>query len=368
MLRFAPRRFLSALFIWVAVIPAAAQDTAPGVRFSGEAYTDAAVTVSDNETFYGGLTSLRLDLTAGDRQTFKVEGSGIVRLLYGNQTQTVSDGTGGSVTLFDLKKLYLSVYADWFDLSAGRMIVNYGRGTIFSPVDLFAGVDTADLALGRTGTDAARLLIPLGMVSGLDLVATLPYGAGEMTGGLRGYTSLAGWEFGLSLFRDGSPVRTGDEGTAGLLVCSLDFQGDLLLGLCGEGVVRIPWDDGGLSGSGVTASFMAGLDWSAGGEWFFDLEYLANLGEGSATGTFRGDHNLYGSVAFKPDLLTSISLQVIVRIDGPAWQGMFTVARSIADQATLLGYMTYTYGDLLDLTAGEIPAALTGGVRVSVYF
>lgn len=364
------------------VVSAAAQSGSGGVRLTGEGWSDAAATLADSELLFGGYTALRLDVNAGDRQTAKVEGSVIFRLLYGLPADTLRDqaedllgdplagyltGTEGALFHAEVKKLYLSVYAERFDLSVGRMILNYGRGTVFSPVDLFAGIDLTDLSFGRTGTDAARLQIPLGAVSGLEAAVTLPYGIQELTGGIRGFGNLAGWDFGLSLFRDGSSLRGGGEGS-GVLVCGLDFKGDLVLGFSGEAVVRFPWDGEGLSAEGVTASLMAGVDYSVGGKWIFDLEYLANLGEGSRTGTFRGDHTLFGSVTFQPDLLTSLVLYGIVRLEDPSWQVMFTATRSVAARVNLTGYLSWSGGDMTGSLPADPPQTGTAGIRVSVLF
>ena len=50
-------------------------------------------------------------------------------------------------------------------------MVNYGRGALWSPTDIFTELDLTGLSPVRLGTDAARVTVPLGNTSGLDIVA-----------------------------------------------------------------------------------------------------------------------------------------------------------------------------------------------------
>ena len=257
-----------------------------------------------------------------------------------------------AVTAFELKKLYLSIYTPNADLSAGRMIINYGRGTVFSPVDLFSAIDTADLNLGRTGTDALRAQLPLGDFSGIDLVATLAEPSGGGIAGGRLFGNAAGWDFGLSAFGAGLADGEGD------LVAGLDLKGDLELGLSAEVVARLPFSGWAPDATEAVYSVMLGADYSLGGEWFFDLEYLANVRAGSAyaVGTFSAAHNLFGSISWKPDELCAVDLRCIAALaDATAkatTKATLSLSRSVAAGASAIGYVVYQSGDATSLGFG----------------
>jgi hypothetical protein len=298
----------------------------------------------------------------GNRNEAKVEASVVFSMIYGVDEVPVMS--------FDLKKLYLAVYTPYADLSAGRMIINYGRGTVFSPVDLFSAVDTADLGLGRTGTDALRVLLPLGDFSGLDLVATLGTSTGEGIAGGHLYGNLAGIDAGASAF--GVGLADGN----GVMVAGLDFKGDLELGVSAEAVTRIPVLDWQPDDSDAVYSLMFGVDYSFSGVWFVDAEYLWNLrtGEAYAVGTFRSGHTLFGAVSWKPDELTAFDLRCIAAPLEEAAQVTFSFSRSIASGASLIAYVLYRDGDVegfyLDkpLTVGIGAESLGLGIRLLVAY
>jgi hypothetical protein len=315
-----------------------------GLVFSGEASADILYTIVEpfdaaaRTAGYTGATSLRLDALGGKPDEAKVEASVVVGLLDGD----------GSTMFLELRKLYLSIYSRAVDLSAGRMIINYGRGTVFSPVDLFSTVDVSDLRLGRTGTDALRAQLPLGSFSGLDLVATLGKPSGDGIAGGRIFGNAAGWDFGLSAFGAGLADGYGD------LVAGLDFKGDLELGLSAEALARLPFSAWVPDATEAVYSLMLGADYSIGGQWFFDLEYLANLRSGSAqaVGDFRAAHNLFGSVSWKPDELTALDLRCIAAPAEGAVRVTFSLSRSVASGASVAGYLMYQGGDVTGVSLG----------------
>jgi len=351
--------------------------TDPSLVFSGEASASLLYMGSGTAWNNGATTSfgtLRLDAIGGNREFVKVEASLITLLGYGGPAAETA-GIAASI-----KKLYLSVYTELADISVGRMIVNYGRGTVFSPVDLFSTVDTADLALGRTGTDAARVLFPLGQVSGLDLVSSLGADMADATFGGRFYSNVSGWDFGVSGFRSGQATNTarGDS-----LALGLDFKGDLELGISAELVGHIPLDLGGVGGmDGLMAASgfqaMLGCDYSLGNEWFFDLEYLWNHANGNKaeelmTGAFRGGHTGSASVSWTPDEFSALELRCIANVATLDWQLSGGASRAIAQGATLAAFMVWRSGDV-EGVAGAAPTAvpdlssLSAGLRLTVVF
>ncbi|MCL2480369.1 MAG: hypothetical protein FWF38_01515 [Spirochaetaceae bacterium] len=292
----------------------AQEESSKPLTFFGEMYTEAAASVLDpldNDVFeYSGVTSLKLNAIAGDLQNAKIDVSVIFKLLYGESAKKIDSGlldnrndysqtfiteNNGVAMVAEVRKLYLSVFTEYMDISLGRMIINYGRGTIFSPIDLFASVDIVDIDFGRIGTDAARIMIPLGPVSGIDIITTLTPTVNEFTTGARGFGNINGWDFGISAFRDAKNIA--DDWA---LDFGFDFKGDLLVGVYGEFLLTIPWENGSALTNNTVCSIMGGIDYSISGLWFFDLEYMINTGSTYyRSATFRGDHNLFASVSHK---------------------------------------------------------------------
>lgn len=371
-----------------------------GLVFTGEATADLMYSITepfDSSTrsgTYNGLSSLRLDAMGGNRNEAKIEASVIVNMAYGDRVEEMRAGlidtlqgdfpdtatilvaqflgTSGPLMTVDLKKLYLSVYMPRVDVSIGRMMVNYGRGTVFSPVDLFSGVDTGDISLGRTGNDALRVLFPFGNFSGLDLVSTIAGRLEQSIAGGRFFGQALDWDFGLSAFRDGRSSAGGDAD----LVIGLDFKGDLELGVSAEALARLPFETGSPDPSEAVYSLMAGLDYSIKGQWFFDLEYLWNIRAGHAcpVGGFRHQHNLFASLSWKPDELTALDVRTIIVPAETLGQLSIGVSRSIARGASLLGFVVFRNGNVENIvvppTPGYDPDAtvLSFGGRLSVAY
>jgi len=335
---------------------------------------------------YSGAVSLEIDAAGGNRDSARLEASAVVNLLYGDAADAVRAaanlvtgdealvsyliGADGPVMSVDLKKLYFSVYTRFADFSVGRMKINFGKGTVFSPVDLFGSVDTSDLELGRIGNDAVRALVPFGDFSGMDLIATMDRSYGDAIFGGRLYGNLAGWDVAFSAFGDGLADGSGD------LAVGLDFKGDLVVGLSGEAMARVPIAGWSGNSSDTVYSLMAGVDYSIGGDWIFDAEYLCNIRSGSVypVGSFRSTHNVFASVSWTPDELTALDLRCIAAPGDDALQTTISVSRSVATGARLMAYALYRTGDVegryidsgIPLAADAERAGF--GMRVSVSY
>ncbi len=307
---------------------------------------------------YSGAVSFNIDAAGGNRESAKLEASAVVRLLYGDAADAVRAaanlatgneelvsyliGADGPVMNVDLQKLYFSIYTRFADFSVGRMKINFGKGTVFSPLDLLGVVDTSDLELGRKGRDAVRVLVPFGDFSGIDLVKTMDWPYGDAVIGSRLYGNLAGWDVAFSAFGDGLADGSGD------LAIGLDFKGDLIFGLSGEAMARVPVADWNGNATDTVYSLMAGVDYSIGGDWIFDAEYLCNIRSGSMypTGSFRSTHNVFASVSWTPDELTALDLRCIAAPGDDALQATISVSRSVATGARLTAYALYRTGDV----------------------
>jgi len=90
----------------------------------------------------------------------------------------------------ELDRLALTVHSERLELTAGRQAVGWGRGVLFSAVDLFAPFSALEADREwRRGVDAVRAEVTLGDTSSADVVAALGTSLDEsvFAGRVRGY-------------------------------------------------------------------------------------------------------------------------------------------------------------------------------------
>jgi len=236
-----------------------------------------------------------------------------------------------------VRTLYLKLDPGWASLTLGRQVVNYGRGALWSPTDIFTELDLTGLSPVRLGTDAVRLTVPLGATAGLDAAAapTLAPADGRYAlrlGGLVGDVDGA-----LMAARDGA---------ARGWVFGADFKADIVVGVYGDAVYEVP--DSGAPG-GVRAA--AGADWSF-GDFIVAAEYYYNGVGASADPLFPGMHNAYFSLTWTPtELVQCSALSYVDVTDGTGTLTILT-AVSVAQNATLRVF----------LEGGNSPAGLGLGI------
>lgn len=199
---------------------------------------------------------------------------------------------------FRLRTAWAKLDWGWASFTAGRQILNYGRGSVWSPVDIFSSLETRGLSTTRRGIDSLRLKAPLGATGLLDLVATPAGDPGAGTCSLRASGLLApGIDAGALAAWSGED----DE-----LLAGADFKLDLGASFHGEALWSHPAGSD-LAGSDDRLRASCGLDWSAGG-FVFLAEYYWNGGVQAAVDPFlAGAHNLYGSLSWQAsDFLVQI--------------------------------------------------------------
>lgn len=310
------RMALPAVMLMVAL--AAAK---PGLDFGGSLSTDLTglhdYRWDEHDEFdFSGTSRLTLTMRNTNRTHAKVEGSVDVLLLYGLASRPwtsmaggmpLSDaGTAGSALLFklgkapvllDLRKLYLEFYLPFADIAVGRQIINFGKGFVFSPIDVFSTVNVFDLDFRRQGSDVAMARIPIGPLAGVDLIAQLPLNDAPYSVAAKGFANVGGFDLSLvGIYRE--PGRTGESPREG--VVGFTLKGDIVLGVYSEAVLHIVQD-----ASRPFVEAMAGLDYSVNNRWTFRAEYLYK--DYAWAGSTWGEHNLFGSVSFAPNELLSIS-------------------------------------------------------------
>jgi hypothetical protein len=324
---------------------------------------------------YGSATTLSLDLRARGEHA-RAEGSVEASVLTGAAAAlawTVAQipafarpdellvPSGTSVpppTLFALRvrTLYLKLDPGWASLTLGRQVVNYGRGALWSPTDIFTELDLTGLSPVRLGTDALRLAVPLGATAGMDAVAapTLAPADGRYAlrvGGLLGDV-------------DGA-VMAARDGTGKGWLFGADFKADIVVGVYGEAVYDLP-DSGGPGA--VRAA--AGADWSF-DNFIVAAEYYYNGVGAAADALFPGAHNVYASLTWTPtELVQCAALTFFDVVDGTGTLTILT-AVSVAQNAALKVFLQGGNGlSGLGLAAGAGSStwALEAGLNVEVRF
>ncbi len=256
-----------------------------------------------------------------------------------------------------VRTMFAKLDLDWMSLTMGRQVVNYGRGELWSPTDIFTELDLSGISPVRRGTDAVRATVPLAETAGLDLVAapTLAPADGR-------YSARAN----ALLFDviDAAAVAARDGADKGW-VFGADFKTDVEVGLTGEATYFEP-DAGGWGW--VRAA--AGVDWSI-GDFILAAEYYYNGGGAGADLLFPGTHNAYASVTWTPSQLFQASLAVIANIEQATGTGTLLTRISAAQNADVTAFLQAGNGSAgYGISYGVGGAQWTGqaGVGLEVKF
>ena len=249
-----------------------------------------------------------------------------------------------------VRSLYAKLDSGAFSLTAGRQVVNFGKGALWSPVDIFDELDLSGLSPYRRGSDALRLSAALGVTESLDLVAA-PTGdpsagryAARASGAITpdmGFISALDWGFMAS--------RQGSGAAGGAWVAGLDIKADIGPGLYADASYTVA-DSGGGS-----------LRAAVGGDWSFvpgdvgrvviAAEYYHNGGGAAADSLFPAAHNAYASLAWAVDEYLSLSLNGTWWIGGDAAQAMFLAALDAAQNASVSVYTRLSVAGASSLAA-----------------
>ncbi len=365
------RAAAAALTAGMMTVPAWAEDPAswslggsvaaqPYATYAGNGSIEAA------DFSYGSTTTLGLDLRArGERA--RAEASAEAAVLTGASAQAawaasaaglarpdelLVPGTAPAapaaetLVAFRLRTLYLKLDLDWASLTAGRQVINYNRGALWSPTDLFNELDLTGLSPVRLGSDALRASVPLGATAGFDLAAapTAAPADGRYSARLSGL--VAGIDGALTAARAGKSWMFG-----------ADFKADIEVGIYGDVAYALP--DSGQAGALRAA---AGADWSI-GDFVMAAEYYYNGGGVEADPLFPGTHNLYASLVWNATELFSLSGNVILDITDGSGTALLLGSLSAAQNATFQAYLKAGYNP-----AAAARASLQAGLNIEVKF
>jgi hypothetical protein len=346
---------LAAAIVFLVPAPRAAAQDAQGLVLGGSVLEQAYGSYSGSGAFssadfgYGSSTTLGITLDAKGQHArmsasletavFDGEAARIAWLVakagYAPADELFVPAAGTDVApdllmAFRVRTLYVKLDADWVSLTAGRQVINYERGALWSPTDIFTELDLTGLSPVRLGSDALRFTFPLGTTVALDVAAapsTFP-AQGIYSARLSGL--VLGVDGALSAARDGA-ARTSYFGA--------DFKADLEVGFYGDLSYALP--DSGAEGSYRAAG---GADWST-GDFIFEAEYYYNGGGSEADPLFPGLQNLFGEVTWRTTEFLSVSPSIIWDLTDSSGTGMLLVSLWAAQNATLVVYAKAIWGE-----------------------
>lgn len=322
-------------------------------RLSGNLYSDLSwMHHTDHNSLpdFAGMSTLELRGRNTDRRYGTVSAQLDLHLLYGQYASATGSAldsmpealAGNAPLVLNLKELYLALYPSFADIAVGRQIICFGKGTVLSPLDIFSTLNAGDISFKRNGRDVLNVKIPLGMLSGIDLITELPHGE-QHSSAVKFFTNLNGFDIdAVALYRH----RTGDVSTGAA------FKGDLYAGVYGEGVVH--WSDD----QDPHFEAMAGMDYS-----FFNrklmlvLEYSYNSAPIDPDTVspervtvlprpFNRKHYLYLNVGSTVNELLTVQGNLIFNVQDKAVQGILLARYSLLQDISIIPSLRGCYNDL----------------------
>lgn len=332
-----------------------------GLVVHGYMQADASAWYQENDNIdsavsFAGVNMLTLEVKTSQLKQAKVEGMLDIYQPYGITANYLIDSlsmkiaslTGESPVKIYPRTLFGAFYFPWADVTIGRQIVNYGKGMLFSPLDVFSTVNLLELSFRRSGSDIAMAAIPIGDLSGVDVVTELPMGDRDYASSVRGFTTLGGWDLSaVGIYRHRTQEVTG----------GIAFKGDLEVGVTGELVTHYDREN-----SDIRFEAMTGIDYSIRNTFFFTTEYWYR--SGSESSVFYREHNLFGSAQYIINDLMSVSALIISAFPEKHILGTIQYQYNILQSVDTQWYLRYYH---LGNLGGMVPEG-EAGVRAVISF
>ena len=303
---------------------------------------------SKDEVDFAGMSVLSVNLKNTNRKFGKVEGLFDVIIPYGSMIERyIPDSIGSDSSLLDLyklfsfgkapalldiRKLYLSMYLPFVDITIGRQIINFGKGFVFSPIDVFSSVELFDINYGRRGTDIANIRIPFSDLAGLDITTELPFIDDNFSTALKLFATFFDFDFSLVGMYRNADTRADFEDEA---IIGLTFKGDMEIGIYGEVVTHVLTDS-----KDVFFEGMLGADYSIKDKWYFVAEYLYK--QYNWSNSIWGEHNLFGSIRYNINDIINVSGNVIYDFQHEATIGILQWYYNILQNVNTIIYIQGT--------------------------
>jgi hypothetical protein len=186
-----------------------------------------------NEKFkLGDYNRLRLQLKVSPSEKVTVNAAVDFFTFHGLMTSPLGTyGTSGTSdgesnlnskdVKIDLDRAYVDLYFKHFDISIGKQRVAVGVSYLWAPLDVFNRVNILEPKEEKPGTNAFRLYIPLGSVSGLTGIFSPENDFSLSKSGFRAKTQVLGVDAALTL------IRWGEKDTS---IYGLDLRGENFIG------------------------------------------------------------------------------------------------------------------------------------------
>lgn len=277
---------------------------------------------------YGSATGLELGIEAegggSGAATARARAVGDLLLRSG------AAAAGGETLAARVRELGVALDLGFASLEGGRVIVNWSRGSPWSPVDLFADYDRSGPTALRLGADALVLRAPVGATGAVEAVAAPSLPSASLAEGryaLRASGYALGVDAGALCARDGA---TGD------WLLGADFKADLEAGIYGEALCALS------EGNDARYRAALGADWSAalgegGGKLLLQAEYCYDGMPFPAARGAPDSHNAYASLAWAGDRSTA-SLGASYSWPSGAAGATLVAALDAAPGASLVAY------------------------------
>jgi hypothetical protein len=349
---------------------------AGGIDLNGDLYTDLSLfhyhqTGKDSEKF-SGVSLLELKAENSNKKSFKFRTNIDFYLLYGEQSKVYKSVPADISRLLrnkapakiDLRELYFTLYAQFADIGIGRQIINFGKGNVLSPIDIFSPVNITDLNFKRNGSDVVNIKIPLGTVSGIDCITELPVDQQEHTSAMKLFTNISNFDLDLiGMYRH----------MAREAIIGVSFKGDVFTGVYGEYAGHFYRDT-----HKYVNEFMIGADYSLlSNDLIFNIEYSYNQNPLNPDTMsivslsrikrplFRR-HYLFFNTQYSVNELFSLSGNVIYNIQDTALLGTAMIRYNILQNVNITGYVRGLHNNLNGLDINQ-PLVIYG-VRAEVSF
>ena len=365
------KKLLSISLLLLAAIRLFAASDQAGIKLWGSNYVDIiAFQFLNNDTAdsckIGGMNTLSLNFHNRNKRYGKFEGSIDLLIPFGYTSDQISHLIdvgyslstpyypifvhGNTPVLLDIRKLYLSAYLPFADITLGRQIINFGKAFIFSPIDVFSTVDVTDINFRRHGSDVAAIKIPFSFLSGMDLITEFPRNHHEYSSTARIYHNMWSFDFSVNAIYKHKNKE---------VISGFSFKGDAFVGIYGELVEHLE--------DNFSQKFfegMLGADYSIDNTYFFRLEYLY---KNPTIKSIWGKHNLFAAIDVQINELIQLSANMLAGdMSGNQATTMMTgqFMYNILQNVNLLTYVRYfTYEEDLD----SLPD-LEYALRVKVQF
>ncbi|MGQ9628711.1 MAG: hypothetical protein ACUVXI_00140 [bacterium] len=177
---------------------------------------------------WGDLARVRLGVDVAGGEHISGRGEGEVFALFGRDAGAVDPS---SASLFEggyllLQRLYVRGRWDYVDSVIGRQRVAWGVGTAFRPTDRWNPVNPLDPGAYRKGVDALQVLVYPSDLWEVSFIFAPGRGGRNVRAGGRVEGHIGAFDMGSSYLYDQATGRD---------MLGLDFKGDLIVGVHGEG-------------------------------------------------------------------------------------------------------------------------------------